>query len=76
MTREDFVDWMIAYNCEPSLVEGINVRGNAVRFINKSNNRYTYISTPINDFEMPDNLVRRACDNLLIPYPDCVAIKD
>lgn len=74
MTREDFRDWMEAYDCLPDPIHGLNIRGNAVRFVNRNNNRYTYVSTPINDFEMPDNLVRHCCTQLLIPFPDCVAI--
>lgn len=76
MTREDFRDWMVAYECHPEPMNS-NTTGNTVVFVNSNNKGgYAYITTPINEKEMADNAVRHACNKLGIPYPECVAIKD
>ena len=76
MTREDFRDWLHVWNCDPQPIEGVNVTGWSIRFVNRTNGRYAYLKTPLDDTEMPDNVVRQICDQLLVPYPDCVIEND
>jgi hypothetical protein len=71
MTREDFVDWTRLHKCEPDPIEGINVTAWSIRFVNTTNRKlYTYISTPIDNRDMPNHLIRLACIQLGIPIPD------
>lgn len=73
MTRQDLVDWLEVNGCQPEPIDGINVTGWSVRFINPESNRYAYVKTPIDETDVPDYLVCHLCDQLLIKYPDCVA---
>jgi hypothetical protein len=73
MTREDLVAWLEVNDCFPDPIEGVNVTGWSVRFINKKSNRYTYVKTPIDETVIPDYMICHICDQLLIPHPDCVA---
>ena len=73
MTREEFVMWMEAHDCEPEPIGGLNVTGNAIYYVNKRNrNNYIIFTTPINDRQIPDKTIRQMCLRLLIPFPDCV----
>jgi len=76
MTREQYVMWMEAHDCDPEPFEGINITSRGICYVNRHNTEYyTIIMTPINDREMPDRVIRDCCDQLKIPYPDCVVIK-
>ena len=72
MTREEVWDWLIAHNCHPEKIEGVNVTGNSIRVVNRDKpSRYAYFKLPINDKIMPCNYVRKLCvDDLWIPCPD------
>lgn len=74
MTREHLKMWLEAHDCEMTVFEPINGTRPCVKFINKTNGRYTYFELPIDDREMPDSVVRRICDNVVVVYPDCVVV--
>lgn len=65
MTREEFVMWMEAHDCEPEPFEGINITGWGVLYVNRKNGRYIVMATPINDRTLPDKTIRQYCDKLL-----------
>lgn len=70
MTRQDLADHVRYYNCDPSPIEGINIRGNQIRIINRNDpSKYAYLDTPINNREVPDFVVQRVCMLLGIPLP-------
>lgn len=73
MTREDPVDWLKANDCEQVPLEGINISGRAIKFINRKTKKHTYIDTPIDDRQIPEYIVAHVCEQLLIHSPDCVA---
>lgn len=76
MTREDFKMWIEAYDCYPEPFEAANSTGHGVYYVSKKDkSRFIIMVTPMDDRHLPDRDIRTFCDRLLIPYPDCVAIK-
>lgn len=72
MTREELVLWLNAYDCTQEPIEGVNVTGRQIKYVNPKNNRYAYIDLPIDDREVPAYLVIHVCMKLGIEFPDCV----
>lgn len=72
MTRADFVDWLIAHGCDKVPIEGINVTGRQIKFVNRRFNRYAYVDLPIDNREVQDYQIIHICDNLGVAYPDFV----
>jgi hypothetical protein len=73
MKREDLVEWLEVNGCHPEPIEGLNITGWSVKFVNPKTNRYAYVKTPIDDTDVTDYIVCHTCDQLMIHYPDCVA---
>lgn len=56
-------------NCEVSPFEGLNRTAQQIEFINKKTGKYFFLSTPINDKEIPSFIVERACLMLGVELP-------
>ena len=70
MTSKQFFDYAQKNGCEVTPIEGINITGMQIRFINKKNrNLYTHLSLPLNDKDLPSFAIERMCINLGIPLP-------
>ena len=73
MTREEFRDWVTNNNCRFEPIDGINHTGRSIRIVNKQFNwAYTYLRLPVDETEMPDNMICEACQDLHIPVPPLV----
>ncbi len=70
MTRAELVKYLQSQNCTSQPIEGINISGWQIKFVNKKNeNLYAYIDMPVNGKEVPSFAVERTCLMLQIPLP-------
>lgn len=54
MTRQELVDHLQINNCQAKPIEGINISGWQIKFINKKYpNFYAYVDMPINNKDVP-----------------------
>ena len=76
MTRADLRDWVEAHGCIPEPSIGQHSRANIITFINPANNRYVYLSTPIDSTIMRRAAVRKVCTILGIQIPEYALSED
>jgi hypothetical protein len=71
MNREDVADWLDSLDCKQVPIDGFNVTGRSVKYVNPKNGRYVYIDLPIDKTPVPDYAIAHICEQLLITSPDC-----
>lgn len=76
MTKQHFVPWLEAHDCELSPFQAINSTSPKLIIKNKKNGRDAFLQLPIDERPMKDATICMICLLLLMPVPDgivCVA---
>lgn len=73
MTGHQFLEWLKKNNnCETTPIEGRNITGFSIKIICKTTGRSYYFSGPFGHTEVPNYVIKDACDELWISYPSGV----
>lgn len=70
MTRAEFRDYVLALGCDFVPLNNNTTTGFQIKVVNPKFNKYYFLTTPLDDREMIDEQICKACDRLIIPSPE------